>query len=709
MAIQSTYDPTSANPYEAPPPPQQGNVPGTDPMPAKPSPFGGQPGYQFTQGPISHGGAIAGIADNVLRGIVNGHAQQEQWKALKLKKKSDDLNASYQADAQRLQQVAYAQYQTTGKVDPSSKDYQAAKSAVDGSWGALDDFRSQLLEQQTGGGKKKGGKTKQGEPPKPPQAVLTDPNSTPEEKLQAIMGVSKKLGPPVYSQLSVLNSPQAAAHWQQQQDATQFNDLHSRNELTHEQALATYNKYAGLGEDQLAKLPQAQQDAFKNSKQVLWPPGAQKVPVGGLTRYRKDAKGNTLEYKVDAEGNEIPDTERPLSTVSTQGPKVGTFGDFMTAAYGAKPTPKQYVDGRKLWASSGAGTTTGEHVVMVPQPDNTIKPVVVMTTSTKSFGGGTSAPDTRQDTQPAVSSAPAVPLTVTQSFANKPIPGQVSPGNVDLSKRPNIDNGDGTHSSVFSMSFGTDKGEVLVPGVGDGKTYPARKLTQEEALDQYKKTGQNLGTFKTPKDADNYAQTLHEDQAKYGNQSSTAPTRRQRTPTPSAPAPTSTATPPRHGGAGVVSIGDSIGGKRSPEQTKAIEQADAVETGFHAAIQRLKHLDPPGAQAIVYDWVRAQIAGAGRMTNTEIQQAYNMGSLDQRARNAIKRATTGVPDPAYMRSLVNDIGIAARAARQTANSYNKPSTDSQNAPKGASAEVWSADGKTLLGHAVDGKFVALGK
>jgi hypothetical protein len=112
----------------------------------------------------------------------------------------------------------------------------------------------------------------------------------------------------------------------------------------------------------------------------------------------------------------------------------------------------------------------------------------------------------------------ATPLTITQSFAGKSAPGMVSQGNIDLSKRPNIDNGDGTHSSVFSMSFGTDKGEVLVPGVGDGTTYPLRKLTPKEALDQYKKTGNNLGTFKDAAAANAYGKTLHNDQAKYNNQ-----------------------------------------------------------------------------------------------------------------------------------------------------------------------------------------------
>ncbi len=67
------------------------------------------------------------------------------------------------------------------------------------------------------------------------------------------------------------------------------------------------------------------------------------------------------------------------------------------------------------------------------------------------------------------------------------------------------------------------------------------------------------------------------------------------------------------------------------------------------------------------------------MTNIEIQQAYKAGRLDTRAKNAIDRALHGTLDPGFRRQLVSDIGLAARAARQTANSY-KPKATPQNAP-----------------------------
>jgi len=86
-------------------------------------------------------------------------------------------------------------------------------------------------------------------------------------------------------------------------------------------------------------------------------------------------------------------------------------------------------------------------------------------------------------------------------------------GNIDLNARPVVNNADGTFSTVRSMSFNMDGKEILVPTISDD----GRTLTEEQAIQQYKKTGKNLGVFNTPAEATAYAEQLHNQQAQqYG-------------------------------------------------------------------------------------------------------------------------------------------------------------------------------------------------
>lgn len=100
----------------------------------------------------------------------------------------------------------------------------------------------------------------------------------------------------------------------------------------------------------------------------------------------------------------------------------------------------------------------------------------------------------------AVYNAPLVPYSME-------VPGMAQQGNIDLTKQPSVYNPETKgNSTVWSFSVNTPRGEMLISRVTpDGKI-----LSEKEAIDYSKKTGKNLGIFKTVEDANNYAQKLHE-------------------------------------------------------------------------------------------------------------------------------------------------------------------------------------------------------
>ena len=95
--------------------------------------------------------------------------------------------------------------------------------------------------------------------------------------------------------------------------------------------------------------------------------------------------------------------------------------------------------------------------------------------------------------------------------------GRYGAGNIDLYSRPQYINPDGAVSTVRSLSFSDDEGEILVPTVAFDKKGLPYLMSDDEARDRYYKTGEFLGKFKTAQEANDYAERLHQQQgALYG-------------------------------------------------------------------------------------------------------------------------------------------------------------------------------------------------
>lgn len=86
--------------------------------------------------------------------------------------------------------------------------------------------------------------------------------------------------------------------------------------------------------------------------------------------------------------------------------------------------------------------------------------------------------------------------------------GQFGSGNIDLTNRPRVKNPDGSVSTVRSMSANFDGQEVLLPTVSED----GRIMSDDEAIDQYRRTGKFLGKFNTVDEANAYADRLHNEQ-----------------------------------------------------------------------------------------------------------------------------------------------------------------------------------------------------
>jgi len=94
--------------------------------------------------------------------------------------------------------------------------------------------------------------------------------------------------------------------------------------------------------------------------------------------------------------------------------------------------------------------------------------------------------------------------TLAETLANA-----VVPGNIDLLRRPQVRLPDGSIATVRSMSTDLGNGlETLLPTIGPN----GEDLSNQEAIELFRRTGKHLGQFRDVPTADDYAQRLHEEQ-----------------------------------------------------------------------------------------------------------------------------------------------------------------------------------------------------
>ncbi len=100
------------------------------------------------------------------------------------------------------------------------------------------------------------------------------------------------------------------------------------------------------------------------------------------------------------------------------------------------------------------------------------------------------------------------PLTPDQIAAVQQRLGSGNGGNIDTANLPAVTNPDGSVSTVRTISINVDGREVLIPTVVNG-----RVVSNAEAIQEYRRTGRNFGSFPDVASADAAAEKLHQSEA----------------------------------------------------------------------------------------------------------------------------------------------------------------------------------------------------
>jgi hypothetical protein len=90
--------------------------------------------------------------------------------------------------------------------------------------------------------------------------------------------------------------------------------------------------------------------------------------------------------------------------------------------------------------------------------------------------------------------------------------GQIQQGNINLRNRPKVRNADGSISTVRSVSFEENGISIVLPTVIRNPDGTGKIVSDKQAWDHYRRTGEHLGKFNNSRDADRFSQTLHQQQ-----------------------------------------------------------------------------------------------------------------------------------------------------------------------------------------------------
>lgn len=157
-----------------------------------------------------------------------------------------------------------------------------------------------------------------------------------------------------------------------------------------------------------------------------------------------------------------------------------------------------------------------------------------------------------------------------------------------------------------------------------------------------------------------------------------------------------TATAPGQAPPAGASVGQPLGVfERTPEQTDAAKKASDALVNYKNAIQWAKRGSPTDMMSLLMAYTRSQVAGAGRMTETEIRRNLSSGSFGTRLQNQFDKFSSGTFDPEFVKNMVGTMGTGARDAQgQVQNLMKQGKSKTAGAGAGTAASTLPATAPT---------------